>query len=109
MSDGGRYRRAGTVGRVSNSSVRGQFEVDDEELTAEALAADTPPSLDGAIPFSLAIGEPDRRILPEWYMPAPSGGGIHLGGWRRNVVVLFVIALLVIEVSGLCTTYGRVF
>jgi hypothetical protein len=88
---------------------RAQLEVDDEELAAEALAADPLPSLEGAMPFSLAIGEPDRRILPEWYMPAPSGGGIHLGGWRRNVVFVFVAALLVIEVTGLCTTYGRVF
>ncbi len=94
---------------MTGNEVRGLFEVDVEELTAEALAADPRPVLDGAIPFSLAIGEPDRRILPEWYMPAPSGGGIHLGGWRRNVVFLFVVALLVIEVSGLCTTYGRVF
>jgi hypothetical protein len=88
---------------------RAHFEVDDEELAAEALAADPLPSLEGAVPFALAIGEPDRRILPEWYMPAPSGGAIHLGGWRRNVVFLFVAALLVIEVTGLCTTYGRVF
>ena len=87
----------------------GADELGDEELAAEAIAADPGPSLAGAIPFAVAIGEPDRAILPEWYMPAPTGGGLHLGGWRRNVVFLFVAALLVIEVTGLCTTYGRIF
>lgn len=79
--------------------------VPDDELAAEALAADPDPSLDGALPFARMVGIEGRAALPEWYMPAPTGG-THLPGWRRGVVYAFVAALLLIEAFGLCTTFG---
>ena len=48
-------------------------------------------------------GEPNG-MLPTWYMPPPSTR--RLGGWRAKVIVAIVLALLLIEVAGLCVTYG---
>ena len=82
-------------------------EISDDELAAEALAADPRPDLVDAVPFAWVIGTSTAAALPEWYMPPPMVGGPRLAGWRRGVVVLFIGSLLVIEVAGLCTTYGR--
>jgi hypothetical protein len=79
--------------------------VPDDELAAEALAADPEPSLDGALPFARMVGTETPASLPEWYMPAPMTG-TRLPGWRRGVVYVFVAALLMIEAFGLCTTFG---
>lgn len=74
----------------------------DEELTALALAADPDPVLpDDAVPF--AGGDEPAGLLPEWYMPAPS-----LRRSRPRTVILagVAIALFVINVGGVCVTYG---
>jgi hypothetical protein len=51
------------------------------------------------------MGDETDADLPAWYMPAPMVGA-RLLGWRRGVVYTFVLALLVIEAFGLCTTFG---
>jgi len=79
--------------------------VSDEELAAEAMAADPDPSLDGALPFARMVGTETPAALPEWYMPAPMAGARVLG-WRRGVVYSFIASLLLIEAFGLCTTFG---
>ena len=76
--------------------------ISDEELTALALAADPDPVLpDDAVPF--ASGDEPAGLLPEWYMPAPS-----LRRSRPRTVILagVAIALFVINVGGVCVTYG---
>jgi hypothetical protein len=82
--------------------------ISDEELAAEAVAADPDPNLDGALPFAQVIGDEPTAGLPTWYMPAPMIGA-RLFGWRRSVVFTFVAALLVIETVGLCTSFGPPF
>jgi len=75
----------------------------DDELTALALAADPDPAIPAdAVPFAPA-GELGPSLLPEWYMPAAS-----LGRSRSKTVVLagVAIALFVINVGGVCVTYG---
>jgi hypothetical protein len=42
--------------------------------------------------------------LPTWYMPEPAAR--LLSGWRARVVVGIVAALFLIELAGLCATYG---
>ena len=80
----------------------------DEELSALALAADPDPSLDGAVSFwELTGAGPDQR-LPEWYMPAPIGGGRLLRGWPRRLVILLIASFLLIDAYGLCNIYGWV-
>jgi hypothetical protein len=80
----------------------------DEELAAEAVAADPEPNLAGALPFAPMSGDDAAAALPSWYMPAPMAGA-RLVGWRRGVVLTFVAALLLIETVGLCTTFGPPF
>lgn len=83
--------------------------VDDDELTAQALAA-TPATTadDDAINYWDVVTPRDLGILPAWYMPSPSAGTRRLVGWRRRVVYLIVISIAMIDAVGLCVTYGRV-
>ena len=85
--------------------------LDDDELTALALAAD-PDAVadDDAVCMWDVTGTPGVRLVPEWYMPSPMGGGMQLTGWRRLFarfnVGLIIAAFLVINAYGLCNTYG---
>ena len=81
--------------------------VTDEELTALALAADPDAPLDDDA-VSIWELDPDRGdpLLPEWYMPAASGGARP--GWRRRVALLLIGSFLLINAAGLCSTYGHV-
>jgi hypothetical protein len=83
-------------------------DISDEELTELALAADPNQSLQDARPIAEVIGRGGESTLPEWYMPAVMGGGLHLSGWRRGLIFTFITALVVIEAFGLCSTYGQI-
>lgn len=77
-------------------------EVSDDELAAEAMAADPDaPIPDDAVPFGVPL---DHGLLPEWYMPA--SGPIRRTRPRIVAVVGIVAALLVVNGAGLCVTYG---
>jgi hypothetical protein len=89
-----------------------QTVIDDDELTAEALAADPNPPLphDAVSLWELTDSGP-RDVLPSWYMPAPMGPrAVH--GWRRVLlrgnVGLIIAAFLTITAAGLCNTYGQI-
>lgn len=87
-----------------------QMVMSDAELTEIALAADpNAPLDDSAVPLAeyLHLEEGDDR-LPGWYMPAPMQGGRRLRGWRRRVAILVIVAFLLIDAYGLCSTYGSV-
>jgi len=82
-----------------NASV---VEITDEELAAEAMAADpNVPIDDDAEPFG---GRPDAGLLPEWYMPI--NGPMRRTLTRRIVVVGIIVSLLIVNGAGLCVTYG---
>jgi len=81
--------------------------VTDDELAAEALAADPEPCLDDARPFLEGEEAFNASTLPGWYMPAPMSSGRRLEGWRRATAFTFIAALVVIEAFGLCSTYGQ--
>jgi hypothetical protein len=81
----------------------------DEELAAEALAADPAAALDAdAISFWDVADTGHSQPLPAWYMPAPIGGGAPLRGWRRRVVYAVIVSFLTITAYGLCNTYGQI-
>jgi len=81
--------------------------ISDEELAAEALAADPDAALDDdALPFPLSRAVDEFALLPDWYMPAAR----RSRGSRvvASVILLIVGSLLLSEAFGLCLTYGRV-
>jgi hypothetical protein len=81
-------------------SERRVVEITDEELAAEALAADPDVVVaDDAVPFESPTG-----LLPDWYMPAP--GPIRRTRPRMVAVVGIIVALLIVNGVGLCVTYG---
>jgi hypothetical protein len=97
----------GTESHDRDALDRASGALSDEDLTALALAADPDtPIADDAVPLSELTGTTTRGPLPEWYMPAASGGQL-LTGWRRVPPVLVVGSLLAINACGLCITYGR--
>lgn len=80
----------------------------DHELSALALAADPDVAVDDdAVCLWDLTGFGAIRLLPEWYMPSPMRGARVLRGWRRRLVLLIVVSLLVIDAYGLCSTYGQ--
>ena len=79
--------------------------IDDDELTALALAADPDaPVDDDARPLTEAGAD---GLLPAWYMPAPTTRR-RLTGWRRRVALLSISSFIAINAYGLCSTYGSV-
>jgi hypothetical protein len=100
---------------MAGSEVGTEEPVSDEELTALALAADpdTPVAGDAVSLWDLAGGRCSPGAtgtppLPEWYMPAPMAGRRRLRGWRRWAAVVVIVAFLVIDAYGLCSTYGQI-
>jgi hypothetical protein len=82
--------------------------ISDDELTELALAADADaPLSDDAVPISEVLGdEPELALVPAWLMP-PTRAAVSARGRRRIMVLgLFVLALLAVNVVGLCVTNG---
>lgn len=96
----------GSVAEMSDEAFT-EDQFTDEELAAFALAADPEPSLAGARPIHEILGATGESTLPAWYMPPVMRGLPRVHGWRRSVIFTFVVALVVIEAFGLCSTYGQ--
>jgi hypothetical protein len=76
----------------------------DEELTAQALAADPDEPLGAeARPFRMEEG-PDT-VLPDWYMPPVVAGRSTPA--RRAIAVSLVGAAFLVNALGFCLTYGH--
>jgi hypothetical protein len=79
--------------------------ISDAELTALALAAEPDGPLDGdALPIHLYLAQLPG-LLPDWYMPPAMAR--HGSRWRSTIVLSIVVAFLVIEALGLCSTFGQ--
>lgn len=77
-------------------------EITDDELAAEALAADPhAPIRADAEPFGV---KSDPGLLPDWYMPAT--GSIRRTRPRMVMVATIIISMLIVNGAGLCVTYG---
>jgi hypothetical protein len=77
------------------------IDVTDDELAAEAMAADPDVAVsDDAVPF----GEAVNGLLPDWYMP--TSGPIRRTRPRVVAVVGLILSLLIVNAAGLCVTYG---
>jgi hypothetical protein len=84
--------------------------MDDDELTALALAADPDAVVadDAVSLWDLWRADAGDALLPDWYMPAPMPGGRRQTGWRRRVAAVVIASFLAIAASGLCSTYGHI-
>ena len=90
--------------RLVQESATDDVIVSDDELAAEALAADPEQPIPAdAVPLSFGA-DSVPGLLPDWYMPAATRRA--QGTLRRGVVGVFVLALVVINAAGLCVTYG---
>jgi hypothetical protein len=84
--------------------------ISDADLTALALAADPEAPLDpDAVPLHEYLAASGALLaaapLPGWYMPlAMARSGSR---WRLMVIAAIVVAFVVIEAVGLCSTYGQ--
>lgn len=79
-------------------------EIIDDELTELALAAEPfDPFADDVVQFDDDLTDLGAGLLPSWYMPPPS---LRRSPGRVAVLAGVAIALFVINVGGLCVTYG---
>ncbi len=63
---------------------------------------------DEAVPFSQFVGDNPASLLPDWYMPTPMSGVGSVRRWRRIVAIIAVVSFVVLNVYGLCSTYGSI-
>lgn len=76
----------------------------DEELTDLALSGEFNASCEpGATPWRGAWGSPPL-LVPEWYMPRPTGRRRVRG--TGLIVVLVIVGFLLVDALGLCLTSG---
>jgi hypothetical protein len=82
--------------------------ITEEQLAELAMAADPNEPMDeDAVPLSVYLGglEQSGGLLPQWYMPTPMARSGSR--WRLPVVLVIVAAFVIIEASGLCSTFGQ--
>ncbi len=94
--------------RLSTATVPLPQGITEEQLTELAMAADPNEPIDEeAVPLSVYLGglEQSGGLLPQWYMPTPMARSGSR--WRLPVVLVIVAAFVVIEASGLCSTFGQ--
>lgn len=92
-----------TATRDADASTHGSIDgFTDAELTALALSADPDAPIDhDAVPF--VSDDLGPALLPEWYMPATS---LRRSTPQAIVLASVAVALFVINVAGVCVTYG---
>jgi hypothetical protein len=78
--------------------------ISDEDLTSLALSADPHPVIDvNAVPWR-PLSDALTGLLPDWYMPAPSGR--RRGTGTKVAIGVIVASFVLINALGLCVTYG---
>ncbi len=81
----------------------------DAELTELALSEDPEgPLAADAVPLAAYLSR-TAYLLPQWYMPATTArcGGSR-SRWRTPIIVAIIVAFLLIDAWGLCSTYGQI-
>jgi hypothetical protein len=78
----------------------------EDELAGLALAADPDaPLAEDAVPLALFLGQLPL-VLPQWYMPPAIS--TRTTRWRTALVIAIVLAFVMIDAWGLCSTYGSI-
>ena len=78
--------------------------ISDEELASLALSANPHPIIDVMIAPWRGGSDPLTGLLPDWYMPTPSG---HNRGTGAKIAIgVIVVSFVLINALGLCITSG---
>ena len=90
---------------MSTVSEAPYVDITDDELTELALGEAHPrvPLPDHAVPIGIYLSQ-FAPPLPLWYMPPVVRSGHR--GWKAPVVLAVVFAFVLIDVMGLCNTFG---
>jgi hypothetical protein len=78
--------------------------ISDEELTSLALSADPHPVIDANVVPWRPASDALTGLLPDWYMPTPSGR--YRGTGAKVAIGVIVASFVLINALGLCVTYG---
>jgi hypothetical protein len=78
--------------------------ISDEELTSLALAADPHPVIDPRVAPWRPMADAVTGLLPDWYMPTPSG--TQRGTASKVAIGIVIVSFVVINALGLCITNG---
>lgn len=83
--------------------------ISDDELAALALAAEPVDEVDddAVSVWEVVGGDGTTPGLPDWYMPSTPSAARSGRPWRRRIILLIIIAFVVIDAFGLCSTYGH--
>jgi hypothetical protein len=109
MTTGRRYEARWSSQRGRFAAVSSRYEVPhlditDDELTELALGADPGvPLPEDAVPIGIYLSQ-FAPPLPLWYMPPVVRSGHR--GWKAPIVLAVVFAFILIDVMGLCNTFG---
>ena len=84
-------------------------EIDLDELTRLALAADPDAAIPAdAAPFVCTVDGGADALLPSWYMPGGIPSARGRPRWIKVLIVVLIVAFLVVDAYGLCSTYGDI-
>jgi hypothetical protein len=78
--------------------------ISDEELTALALSADPHPAIDPGVAPWRPLADAVTGLLPDWYMPTPSGS--RRGKGAQAAIGVIIVSFVIINALGLCITNG---
>lgn len=78
--------------------------ISDEELTALALSADPHPTIEPGVAPWRPLADAVTGLLPDWYMPTPSGS--RRGTGAKVAIGVIIVSFVIINALGLCITNG---
>lgn len=105
------YVQPSDAGELGEPACEGaELPISDEELAELALAADPDEVVPhDAVPLPIYLGSLPL-MLPQWYMPPAIASVTAVSTaarrWRTALVIALVVAFVMIDAWGLCSTYG---
>jgi hypothetical protein len=78
--------------------------ISDDDLTTLALNADPHPTIDPHVAPWRPMADAVTGLLPDWYMPTPSGS--HRGKGAKIAIGVIIASFVIVNALGLCITNG---
>jgi hypothetical protein len=90
--------------RVNDDTNLSASTISDDDLTALALSADPHPTIDPHVAPWRPVADAFTGLLPDWYMPTPSGS--HRGKGAKIAIGVIIASFVIVNALGLCITNG---